>query len=138
MGYGSGGRPRGRRGALLRGAAPPGRHIRPAAEECTAGDEVLPAGARMTPAGLGLAAALGYDRLLVRPLPRVVALVTGNELVRSGRPGPGRVRDAIGPMLPGLVRRAGARCDAGPVAVLDERALLRAALAEAAGSRADL
>src|SRR5437763_13366573 len=92
----------------------------------------------MTPAGLGLAAARGYARLLVRPLPRVVALVTGNELVRSGRPGPGRVRDAIGPMLPGLVRRAGARCDAGPVAVLDERALLRAALAEAAGSRADL
>lgn len=119
-----------RDGALLRGAAPPGRHIRPSAEECAAGDEVLPAGSRVTPAVLGLAAALGYDRLLVRPLPRVAALVTGNELVRSGRPGPGQVRDAIGPMLPGLVTRAGARL-ANPVAVPDSRDLLRAALADA-------
>jgi molybdopterin molybdotransferase len=119
-----------RDGVLLRGAAPPGRHIRPAAEECAAGEEVLPAGSRMTPAALGLAAALGHDRLLVHPLPRVAALVTGNELVRSGRPGAGRVRDAIGPMLPGLVTRAGARLTE-PVAVPDSRDLLRAALADA-------
>jgi molybdopterin molybdotransferase len=125
-----------RDGALLRGAAPPGRHIRPAAEECAAGEVVLPAGSRVTPAALGLAAALGHDRLLVHPLPRVAALVTGNELVRSGRPGPGRVRDAIGPMLPGLVTRAGARL-ADPVAVRDGRDLMHAALAAAVGS-ADL
>ncbi|WP_142097178.1 molybdopterin molybdotransferase MoeA [Pseudonocardia cypriaca] len=125
-----------RDGDLLRGAAPRGRHIRPAAEECTAGDEVLPAGSRVTPVALGLAAALGHDRLLVHPMPRVTALVTGDELVRSGPPGPGRVRDAIGPMLPGLVARAGARL-AEPVAVPDSRTLLRAALAAATGS-ADL
>jgi molybdopterin molybdotransferase len=119
-----------RDGDLLRGAAPAGRHIRPAAEECAAGEEVLPAGSRVTPVGLGLAAALGYDRLLVRPLPRVTALVTGNELVRSGRPGPGQVRDAIGPMLPGLVARAGGRL-ADPVAVPDSRDLLRHALTDA-------
>jgi molybdopterin molybdotransferase len=119
-----------RDGELLRGAAPPGRHIRPAAEECAAGEEVLPAGSRVTPAALGLAAALGYDRLLVRPHPRVAALVTGDELVRSGRPGPGKVRDAIGPMLPGLVTRAGGRL-ADPVAVPDHRQLLGAALADA-------
>lgn len=118
-----------RDGTLLRGAAPPGRHIRAAAEECSAGEEVLPAGSRVTPAALGLAAALGYDRLLVHPLPRVAALVTGNELVRSGRPGPGQVRDAIGPMLPGLLTRAGARL-ASAVALPDDRDLLRAALAD--------
>jgi molybdopterin molybdotransferase len=121
-----------RDGALLRGAAPPGRHIRAAAEECAAGDEVLPAGSRVTPAVLGLAAALGYDRLLVRPRPHVAALVTGDELVRSGRPGPGLVRDAIGPMLPGLLARAGAR-PTDPVALPDDRAQLRAALVAAAG-----
>jgi molybdopterin molybdotransferase len=126
-----------RDGALLRGAAPPGRHIRPVAEECAAGEGVLPAGSRVTPAALGLAAALGYDRLLVHPLPRVTALVTGNELVRSGRPGPGQVRDAIGPMLPGLVARAGARFDAGSVAVPDSMDLMHAALEAATGS-ADL
>jgi molybdopterin molybdotransferase len=125
-----------RDGDLLRGAAPPGRHIRPAAEECAAGDVVLPAGSRMTPAALGLAAALGYDRVLVHPMPQVIALVTGNELVRSGRPGPGRVRDAIGPMLPGLATRAGARL-ADPVAVPDDRDLMHDALASATGA-ADL
>ncbi|OLT04208.1 hypothetical protein BJF90_24055 [Pseudonocardia sp. CNS-004] len=127
-----------RDGALLYGAAAPGRHIRAAAEECAAGEVVLPAGTRVTPAVLGLAAALGHDRLLVQPLPRVATLVTGNELVHSGRPGPGTVRDAIGPMLPGLLARAGARHDPASTAVPDDRALLRAALATAAGERADL
>jgi molybdenum cofactor synthesis domain-containing protein len=122
-----------REGALLRGAAPPGRHIRPAAEECATGEALLSAGSRVTPAVLGLAAALGYDRLLVRPLPRVVTLVTGNELVHSGRPGPGVVRDAIGPMLPGLLVRAGARHDPGSVSLRDDRELLRTTLAAAAG-----
>jgi molybdopterin molybdotransferase len=120
-------------GDLLRGAAPPGRHIRPAAEECVAGEEVLPAGSRLTPAALGLAAALGYDRLLVHPMPRVAALVTGSELVRNGCPGPGQVRDAIGPMLPGLVARAGARL-AEPLAVPDNRDLLRATLVDSAAA----
>jgi molybdopterin molybdotransferase len=119
--------------ALLRGAAPPGRHIRSAAEECVAGESVLPAGSRVTPAVLGLAAALGYDRLLVHPRPRVAAFVTGDELVGSGRPGPGRVRDAIGPMLPGLLTRAGAVLDAyGPLPLADDRGRLVAALAAAA------
>src|SRR5919198_3486596 len=93
---------------MRRGAAPPGRHIRPVAEECAAGEEVLAAGARVPPPVVALAAALGYDRLLVRPRPRVAAFITGDELVRSGRSGPGRIRDAIGRMLPGLLARAGA------------------------------
>jgi molybdopterin molybdotransferase len=127
-----------RDGVLLRGAAPRGHHIRPAAEECVAGEAVLPAGTLVTPAVLGLAAALGHDALLVRPLPRVAALVTGNELVGSGRPGPGQVRDAIGPMLPGLLARAGARPDIAPVALRDDRELLRSALVTAARDAADL
>jgi molybdopterin molybdotransferase len=56
---------------------------------------------------LGLAASLGLDRLTVISQPRVIALVTGDELVHRGPSGPGRVRDAIGPMLPGLIARAG-------------------------------
>lgn len=90
------------------GSVEPGRHIRRAGEECVAGETVLGAGAVVHPALLGLAATLGLDRLSVIPQPRVAALVTGDELVHRGPSGPGRVRDAIGPMLPGLVSRAGA------------------------------
>jgi molybdopterin molybdotransferase len=98
----------------------------------------VPVGSTTSPAAHSSAAALGHDRLLVQPLPRVVTLVTGNELVHSGRPGPGTVRDAIGPMLPGLLARAGARHDPASTAVPDDRALLRTALATAARERADL
>jgi molybdopterin molybdotransferase len=61
------------------------------------------------PAVLGLAATVGLNRLTVIPQPTVAALVTGDELVHRGPSGPGRVRDAIGPMLPGLISRAGAQ-----------------------------
>jgi molybdopterin molybdotransferase len=100
-----------------------GRHIRRAGEECAAGETVLRAGVVVEPQVLGLAAALGLDRLTVIPQPLVAALVTGDELVHRGASGPGRVRDAIGPMLPGLIARAGAV--AAPVVHLpDSRAAL--------------
>jgi molybdopterin molybdotransferase len=119
-----------RNGHLLAGALRSGAHVRRAGEECSAGDELLPAGTIVRPAVLGLVATLGLDRLTVRPRPRVATIVTGNELVTEGAPGPGRVRDAIGPMLPGLLARAGA--DAAPdVGLPDSRALLLEALANA-------
>ncbi|GAB3212422.1 molybdopterin molybdotransferase MoeA [Marinactinospora thermotolerans] len=96
-----------RRGAEVTGEARPGRHVRRAGEETARGETVLPAGTSVTPAVLGLAASLGHDALAVRR-PRVAALVTGDELVHSGLPAPGTVRDAIGPLLPGMVEWAGA------------------------------
>ncbi|MEU4291910.1 molybdopterin molybdotransferase MoeA [Kribbella sp. NPDC026596] len=95
-------------GDRLHGPSEDGRHIRRAGEECAAGEQLLPAGVVVDPVVLGLAAAVGLNRLSVIPPPRVAALVTGDELVHRGPSGPGRVRDAIGPMLPGLIRRAGA------------------------------
>ncbi|MGD9526072.1 molybdopterin molybdotransferase MoeA [Pseudonocardia sp.] len=115
-------------GATLHGRVEPGRHIRPAGEECTAGDVVLPAGGRATPAVLGLAAALGYDAILVHRPPAVAALVTGDELAETGLPAPGRTRDAIGPMLPGLVAAAGGRL-IGAARVPDRSDAFRDALA---------
>ncbi|AQZ65600.1 molybdopterin molybdenumtransferase MoeA [[Actinomadura] parvosata subsp. kistnae] len=91
------------------GAAEPGRHMRRRGEDIPEGTAVLGAGAVVTPVALGLAAALGHDTLPVRPRPQVAVLVTGDEVVTEGLPGPGRVRDAIGPFLPGLVRWAGGR-----------------------------
>jgi molybdopterin molybdotransferase len=106
-----------------------GRHIRRAGEECAAGEVLLPAGVRIDPSVLGLAAALGLDRLTVIPKPRVAAFVTGDELVQRGASGPGRVRDAIGPMLPGLIERAGATCTA-VTQLPDSRSALVDALAK--------
>ncbi|MFD3991867.1 molybdopterin molybdotransferase MoeA [Streptomyces sp. NPDC058583] len=77
----------------------PGQDIRPRGQECRAGDELLPAGTVVTPAVLGLAAAAGYDELPVPPRPRVEILVLGDELLTTGLPHDGLIRDALGPML---------------------------------------
>ena len=79
---------------------PAGRHVRRTGEECALGEQVLPPGAMLTPAATGLAAALGHDCLPVVRRPRVAARVTGSELLQQGLPGAGRVRDAVGPLLP--------------------------------------
>ncbi|MFE6817002.1 molybdopterin molybdotransferase MoeA [Streptomyces sp. NPDC057677] len=77
----------------------PGQDIRPRGQECRTGDELLPAGTVVTPAVLGLAAAAGYDELPVPPRPRVEILVLGDELLTTGLPHDGLIRDALGPML---------------------------------------
>ncbi|MEU0883397.1 molybdopterin molybdotransferase MoeA [Lentzea sp. NPDC005914] len=90
----------------LAGEAVTGKHIRRRGEDWSAGDELVPAGSAVSPAVLGLAAGAGHDTLLVRRRPRAAVIVTGDELLHSGPPRPGRVRDAIGPMLPGLLAGA--------------------------------
>ncbi|MFJ5530253.1 molybdopterin molybdotransferase MoeA [Streptomyces sp. NPDC093261] len=85
-----------------------GQDIRPRGQECHAGDQLLPPGALVTPAVLGLAAAAGYDTLSVRPRPRVEVLVLGDELLTEGPPRDGLIRDALGPMLPPWLRALGA------------------------------
>ncbi|MGW0807457.1 molybdopterin molybdotransferase MoeA [Nonomuraea sp. NPDC002799] len=115
-------------GERVDGRVTAGRHIRLRGEDIAEGAVVLGAGAVVTPVVLGLAAGLGHDVLLVRPRPRVSVLVTGDEVVREGLPGPGRVRDAIGPFLPGLVEWAGGRVT-GTVRLPDGPDPLRAAFA---------
>ncbi|MFD0154090.1 molybdopterin molybdotransferase MoeA [Streptomyces sp. NPDC055721] len=84
------------------------RDVRAQGQECRAGEVLLPAGAVVTPAVLGLAAAAGYDRLAVHRRPRVELLVLGDELLESGPPRDGRVRDALGPLLRPWLTRHGA------------------------------
>ncbi|WP_380164613.1 molybdopterin molybdotransferase MoeA [Jannaschia sp. R86511] len=91
----------------LVGDEPGRRHVRPRGEECVQGEELLPAGRRVTASVAGLAAGTGTDVLQVRRPPRVHALVTGDEIVTSGLPVPGQVRDAVGPLLPDAVRTLG-------------------------------
>ncbi|GAB1641257.1 molybdopterin molybdotransferase MoeA [Krasilnikovia sp. MM14-A1259] len=84
------------------------RHIRGTGEYVSAGEPVLPAGALLTPAAIGLAAAVGLDTVTVRRRPVVRLLVTGDEIVAAGTPPPGTVRDAVAPMLAPLLRGWGA------------------------------
>jgi molybdopterin molybdotransferase len=52
----------------------------------------------------------------VRRPPRAALLVFGDELLTTGTPGSGRVRDSLGPQMPGWLRRCGATVE--PDAVL--------------------
>ncbi|RAG80494.1 molybdopterin molybdenumtransferase MoeA [Streptacidiphilus pinicola] len=116
-------------------ASPPlGRDIRPRGQECRSGEALLPAGTLVTPAVLGLTAAAGVDRLTVHRRPTVELLVIGDELLTEGPPRDGRIRDALGPMLPGWLAAYGAELT-GVRRIGDDRAALVAALR---GSRADV
>jgi molybdopterin molybdotransferase len=96
-------------GTRLAGLAAPGRDVRPRGQEARAGEVLLPAGTVVTPAVVALACAAGYDTLPVRTRARVALLVLGDELLSSGPPRAGRVRDVLGPALPGMVSGLGAR-----------------------------
>ena len=69
-----------------------GQWIRRAGEDVSAGDVVLARGERLTPAALGLAASVGFDRLQVARKPRVALLSTGDELVMPGEVPPGAMK----------------------------------------------
>ncbi|WP_037614808.1 molybdopterin molybdotransferase MoeA [Streptomyces aureus] len=111
-----------------------GQDIRPRGQECRSGDQLLPVGALVTPAVLGLAAAAGYDTLAVVPRPRAEVLVLGDELLTEGLPREGLIRDALGPMLPPWLRALGAEVVAVRRLGDDAKALHKAIT----GSRADL
>lgn len=108
-----------------------GQDIRPRGEECRAGDPLLEADRVLTPTMLGLAAAAGYDELEIVPPPVVGTLVIGDELLDRGLPRAGRVRDALGPLIPAWMGALGARANP-PIRVPDTRSALIAELDDAA------
>jgi molybdopterin molybdotransferase len=95
-------------GGRLVGDHTPGEDLRPAAEECRAGDVLAEPGRVVGPALIGLLAAAGLDSVAVRSVPRVAVVLFGDELVTQGVAGIGQVRDSLGPQLPGWIRRLGA------------------------------
>jgi molybdopterin molybdotransferase len=87
----------------------PGRHIRRAGEDVAPGTTVLRKGQVVTPAVLGLAAALGMAGLRVIPRQRVLVISTGSELVTPGTAlQPGQIYESNSIMLAGALREAGA------------------------------
>ncbi|MCV7302763.1 molybdopterin molybdotransferase MoeA [Mycobacterium barrassiae] len=112
----------------IRASAKPGQHIRRAGEDVTAGTTVLRAGQVVTPAALGLAAALGLGELSVIPRQRVLVMSTGSELVAPGTPlQPGQIYESNAVMLAAALRDAGAEVVATPTAG-DDVAVFRDAL----------
>ncbi|BBZ49700.1 molybdopterin molybdotransferase MoeA [Mycobacterium heidelbergense] len=94
---------------VIRQHREPSKHIRRAGEDVAAGTTVLRTGQVVTPAVLGLAAALGLAGLPVIPRQRVLVISTGTELVAPGTPlRPGQIYESNSIMLAGAVREAGA------------------------------
>jgi molybdopterin molybdotransferase len=86
-----------------------GKFIRRVGEDVQVGDTVLTAGTFLGAPQLGLLAAVGRDRVIVRPRPRVVVISTGSELVEPGLPlRPGQITDANSFTLTAAAREAGA------------------------------
>ena len=121
----------------IRAAAKAGQHLRHAGEDVTAGTTVLRAGQVVSPAVLGLAAALGLSELTVVPRQRVLVMSTGSELVAPGTPlKPGQIYESNAFMLAAAVRDAGADVVASAMTG-DDVGQFRAALEGHAGE-ADL
>ena len=115
------------------GDAPvPGRHIRRAGFDFARGDELMSAGARITPAMVALGLAAGHAELAVHRAPSIAIIDSGDELAANPADCPphripasnGAMLQALLAQLPCAIRRI------GPVA--DDIEALADALAQAA------
>lgn len=86
-----------------------GANRRLSGEDVARGSVVIPAGRRLTPPDLALAAATGHASLAVRRRLRVAVFSTGDELAEPGAPlAPGAIHDSNRILLVALLRRLGA------------------------------
>ena len=106
-----------------------GQNVRPQGQETRAGEVVLPAGTRLGPVELGLAASLGCPVLVVRRRPRVAVVSTGDELVEPGHSlGPGQIYNSNRSLLCAWLQRLG--CEVRDAGILpDDAQRTREALA---------
>ncbi|MFF5989831.1 molybdopterin molybdotransferase MoeA [Prauserella flavalba] len=92
--------------------AAPGAHIRRTGEDVAAGTVALTAGTVLGPAQLGLASAVGMDRLAVHAPPRVLVVSTGTELVLPPEPlRHGQIYESNSVMLVAALKALGARVE---------------------------
>jgi len=83
-----------------------GENIRQAGEDVRQGETVIEAGARLSPADLGVLASLGLGQLQVKRKPVVAFFSTGDELVSVGEPlEPGKIYDSNRYSLHGMLSR---------------------------------
>jgi len=108
----------------------PGQHVGVRGEAFRAGSVVLPPGAALTPAAIGLAAEAGATHVVATARPRVAILSTGSELVPVEEPpAHGRTRNSNGPMLAAAVAACGG--EPIPLGIAPDRPeAIRAAVAQ--------
>ena len=93
---------------ILRGA-PSGAYVRRTGDDVQPGDVAVRAGTIIGAAQVGLLAAVGRERVLVHPRPRLSVIAVGGELVDISRtPGNGQVYDVNSHALAAAGRDAGA------------------------------
>ncbi len=119
----------------------PGQWIRRAGEDVSAGTRVLARGERLTPAALGLAASIGFDRLQVARRPRVALLSTGDELVMPGEVAPeamkpGAIYNSTRFFMRALLQRLG--CEVNDLGLVPDRREATVEALRAAAQSCDL
>ncbi|WP_343575502.1 gephyrin-like molybdotransferase Glp [Mycobacterium sp.] len=108
---------------VLRGVRS-GAYVRRAGDDVQPGDVAVRAGTIIGAAQVGLLAAVGRDRVLVHPRPRVSVLAVGGELVDVARtPGNGQVYDVNSYALAAAARDAGAEVNRVGIVSSDAREL---------------
>ena len=91
------------------GALPYYHDVRPSGYEAKLAEVLIPAGTKLTPAIIGVAAGAGHDALSVFKKIVVDVLIFGDELLLSGPSRDGKVRDSLGPQLPYWISELGAQ-----------------------------
>jgi molybdopterin molybdotransferase len=117
-------------GGLVIGAVGARRHIRRAGDALSPGTLIAPAGRTVTATLAAAALQAGAEHVLACRAPAVTMLVTGDEVITEGAPGPGQVRDVFTGLVTAVTARAGGRFE-GSRRLPDDPAALAAALAEA-------
>ncbi|MBE0698209.1 MAG: molybdopterin molybdenumtransferase MoeA [Anaerolineaceae bacterium] len=115
---------------VMRPAAP-GENVLTAGEDVDVGQEVIPAGTKLTPAAIGGLMALGLTRVAVSRLPTVAILSSGDEVIDPSRsPQPGQVRDINSYTLAALVEESGGSPESFGI-LADRREVMQEALQRA-------
>jgi molybdopterin molybdotransferase len=122
----------------LSAAVPAGDNLRPAGMDFHAGDILIPAGRRLGPRDVALAAAANHTGLTVRRRARVAILATGDELVAPGGTlGPAQIVASNNFAVAGLVEAyGGVAIDLG--IAIDELKATQAAISRAGEAKADV
>ena len=114
------------------GAVHPGENIGKRGEDVDKGRIAVHGGEVLTPAKVGVCAALGVPRVEVYARPRVAVIPSGEEIVAPGEPlGPGKIHDVNSFTLGALLRENGAEPRTYPV-MRDDIASIRESLEMAA------
>jgi molybdopterin molybdotransferase len=101
-----------------------GSYVRRTGDDVTPGELAVQVGTPIGPAQISLLAAVGRERVLVRPRPRIAVLCAGSELVDVGTaPAPGQVVDVNSYALAAAARDAGAEAYRSGILPADRRRL---------------